>query len=162
MARDATARLYDVDAKRLTFERLNQTGKYDQGDITFYAKEGKLVDLGKLHESIWATRLSGGTRSGVVRLEVTAVGVVAVDGRRTVLRVAGSDKQFVLRNDPNVESADGERPVFQQLRRTAEENQTVRVTGTVEGWRGRWPSVLSSPPAEEPTLRVASFEIAKE
>jgi hypothetical protein len=162
VARDATARLYDVDDKTLAFERLNKTGKYDQGTITFYAKKGKLVDLSKLHESIWATRLSGGTRSGVVSLEVTAVGVVAPEEGKTVLKVTGSEKRFVLENDPGIKLDDGQRSPLEQLRSTEDASQTVRVTGTVVGWKGRWPAVLNKPPADPATIRVTHVEVIKE
>ena len=59
MARDATARLYDVDEDSVVFKKLQKTQKYDQGTISFRSRKGKLIDLDKLHESIWATRLSG-------------------------------------------------------------------------------------------------------
>ena len=44
------------------------------------------VDLDKLQESVWATRLSGGTRSGLVSLEVTAVGEAAVNEKEIILK----------------------------------------------------------------------------
>ena len=96
MACDATARLYDVDEDSVVFIKLHKTKKYDQGTVTFRARKGKLIDLDKLHESIWATRLSGGTRSGLVSLEVTAIGEVGTTGEKIVLKVADSDKEFVL------------------------------------------------------------------
>ena len=94
MARDATARLYDVDDDSVTYKKPRKRGKYDQGTITFRAKKGRLVSLDKLHESIWATRLSGGTRSGLVSLDVTAVGEVMVRGNKTLLSVDGADEYF--------------------------------------------------------------------
>ena len=99
MACDATARLYDVDAKSVLYKKFKLSGSYDHGTVKFSAKKGKLVDLDKLHESIWATRLSGGTRSGLTRLDVTAVGTVVVSEGATVLAVKGSDSHFVLSED---------------------------------------------------------------
>jgi hypothetical protein len=101
VACDATARLYDVDEDSVVFKKLQKTEKYDQGTITFRARKGKLIDLDKLHESIWATRLSGGTRSGLVSLEVTAIGHVVSSKDKTVLRVAGCDAEFVLAQHPD-------------------------------------------------------------
>ena len=80
MARDATARLYDVDADRV---ELN----VKQGLITFRAKKGRAVDLDKLHESIWATRLSGSTGMSLNWIDVTAEGEVVVDQGRWMLKV---------------------------------------------------------------------------
>jgi hypothetical protein len=96
VARDATARLYDVEDSSVVYTKPNQRGKYDHGQIAFKARKGKLVDLDKLHESVWATRLSGGTSSGLVRLDVTAVGKVVADGNKLVLKMDGSKKTFVL------------------------------------------------------------------
>ena len=73
MARDATARLYDVDEDTVVFVKLQQKERYDQGTVTFRARSGKLIDLDKLHESIWATRLSGGTRSGFAVCPLIAI-----------------------------------------------------------------------------------------
>ena len=49
MARDATARLYDVDEDSVVFKKLEKTEKYDQGTITFRARRGRLIDRDKLH-----------------------------------------------------------------------------------------------------------------
>ena len=97
MARDATSRLYDVDEDSVLYKKFKISGRYDHGTIRFSAKQGRLVDLDKLHESIWATRLSGGTRSGLIRLDVTAVGEVVVNESETVLNVTGSDRRFIER-----------------------------------------------------------------
>ena len=61
-----------------------------KGEITFRAREGRLVDLDKLHESIWATRLSGGTGMALNWLDVTAVGEV-ISAPYTVLGWAVGD-----------------------------------------------------------------------
>jgi hypothetical protein len=72
VARDAISRLYDVQASSVVYTKPPKRGKYDHGTVTFKARKGKRIDLDKLHESVWATRLSGGTSSGLVRLDVTA------------------------------------------------------------------------------------------
>src|SRR5262245_4802823 len=64
VARDAIARQYDVDADSVKLE-------IDKGLVTFGAKKGRLVDLDKLHESIWATRLSGKTGMSLDWIDVT-------------------------------------------------------------------------------------------
>jgi hypothetical protein len=160
VARDATARLYDVDEDRLVYKKPSQQGRYDHGTITFQAKKGKLVDLAKLHESIWATRLSGGTHSGAVCLEVTAVGNVEVSESEVLLNVDGMDRQFVLVDDVRAKPQEARPSQFRALRDAAGRGQKiVSVTGYVEGWVGRWPTVLSMPPAKRPALMVTSFQI---
>ena len=156
MACDATARLYDVDEDSVVFKRLQTTESYDQGTIAFRARKGKLIDLDKLHESIWATRLSGGTRSGLVRLEVTVIGEVVETEDGTLLQVAGSDARFTLRESRSEEHAE----VFGQLK-TARDGTSniVRVTGRIDDYRGNWPSVLRKQPARPRRIRVTSFEV---
>ena len=161
MARDATARLYDVDAQSLVFNRLKLTDRYDQATITFRARKDKFIDLEQLHESIWATRLSGGTSSGVVWLKVTAVGEVTASGEETVLNVSGTDRQFVLTDDVGAKPADAEKSALPELRKALADGQhKVSISGYVEGWSGRWPAVLSKPPEKRPKLMVTSFEMA--
>ena len=161
MARDATARLYDVDAQSVVFNRLKLTDRYDQATVTFRARKDKLIDLEQLHESIWATRLSGGTSSGVVCLKVTAVGEVTTSGAETLLNVSAVDRQFVLTNDVSAKPADAEKSGLPELRKSlAEGPHKVTVTGYVEGWSGRWPAVLSKSPEKRPKLMVTSFEMA--
>lgn len=159
MARDATARLYDVDAQSVVFNRLKLTDRYDQATITFRAKKDKLIDLEQLHESVWATRLSGGTSSGVVCLKITAVGQVTTTGDETVLNVSGTDRQFALTDDVAAKPTAGEKSPFPELRKAlAEGLRVMSVTGYVEGWTGRWPAVLSKAPEKRPKLMVTSFE----
>ena len=106
MARDATSRLYDVDQDSFEFQKMNVSKKYDLGVVTFRAKKGKLIDLHKLHESLWATRLSGGTRSGVIYLEVTARGDVDLREDDAILDVEGCDRSFILVNDVEAKPED--------------------------------------------------------
>ena len=159
MARDATARLYDVDDQSVVFKRLKLTDKYDQATITFRAKKGKLIDLEQLHESIWATRLSGGTSSGVVCLQITAIGRVSISGDETVLDVSGTDRQFVLTDDVAAKPTGAEQSSLPELRKALANGQrVVSVTGYVNGWLGRWPAVLSKAPEKRPKLMVISFK----
>ena len=160
MARDATARLYDVDAQSVVFHRLKLTDKYDQATITFRAKKDKLIDLEQLHESVWATRLSGGTSSGVVCLKITAVGQVTTTGDETVLNISGTDRQFFLKDDVAAKPKGAEKSPFPELRKAlADGPRRVSVTGYVDGWAGRWPAVLSKAPERRPMLMVTSFEM---
>lgn len=160
MARDATARLYDVDAQSVVFKRLKLTDKYDQATITFRAKKDNLIDLEQLHESVWATRLSGGTSSGVVCLKITTVGQVTTTGDETVLNVSGTDRQFVLTDDVAAKPTGAEKSPFPELRKAlADSPRIVSVTGYVERWAGRWPAVLSKAPEKRPKLMVTSFEM---
>ena len=158
MARDATSRLYDVDAESLAFKKLNKTGKYDIGTVTFRAKPGKLIDLDKLHESVWATRLSGGTSSGLVSLEVTAAGIIDVGDKETTLKVADVDPEFVLAQNPEPDFKNA----FSELRSALERGEKIAsVSGRLDGWSGRWPEMLKKLPSKPRRILVTRFEVAK-
>jgi hypothetical protein len=162
VAREATARLYDVTRESVVFTKLGQSQRYDHGTITFKAKKGKLLDLDKLHESVWATRLSGGTRSGLVKLEVTAVGQAVLKDKTTVFDVAGSDEHFLLAEDLEEKPANGQKTAFQRMQDSLARGEgVVSVTGRVDGWHGRWPEFLSKLPPKPRKILVSSFETAK-
>jgi hypothetical protein len=149
VARDATARQYDVDADTVVLD-------IKTGLITFRAKKGRLVDLDKLHESIWATRLSGGTGMAINWLDVTAVGQVVVEKTETRLKVTGSDQFFVLRKDPK----DGK--AFDRLQEALKRgDRVVSVTGRVDGWKGHFPPFLKVLPRKPREILVADFVVAK-
>lgn len=158
MARDATARLYDVDADTISFKRFNKTGKYDIGTVTFRAKPGKLIDLDKLHESVWATRLSGGTSSGLVNLEVTAAGTIVVSDKVTTLKVAAEEPEFVLAQNSEADFKNA----FDELRAAlARGDKVSSVSGRLDGWNGRWPEMLKKLPASPRRMLVTRFEVTK-
>jgi hypothetical protein len=147
VARDATARQYDVDADNV---KLN----IDKGEITFRAKKGRLVDLDKLHESIWATRLGVGTGMAMDWLDVTALGELVVEKDRIVLKVKGSDQLFVLK--------EGDKKVFAKLREAGEsKKKSVSVTGRVEDWKGHFPPFLKTLPKKPRVIVVKEFESVK-
>jgi hypothetical protein len=153
VARDATARQYDVDADRVQLD-------IRKGLITFQAKKGRLVDLDKLHESIWATRLSGGTGMALNWIDVTAVGRVAVEDGRTVLKVKGSDESFVLKEAPG--AAPGAETPFRQLCQALDRGEkVVSVTGRLDGWTGHFPPFLKAVPARPRGILVKEFQTAK-
>ena len=155
MAREATARLYDVDEDSVVFKKLNQTEKYDQGVVTFRARKGKLIDLDKLHESIWASRLAHGTRSGLVSLDVVVIGEAIQTRDGMWLKVSGSDAEFVLVKGPSSEQA----KAFAQLAEAAgDERQLMKLTGRVDNYKGRWPSLFRTPVVKPRRLLVTSFE----
>ena len=154
MACDATARLYDVDEDSVVFKKLQKTKAYDQGTVTFRARRGKLINLDKLHESIWATRLSGGTRSGLVKLQVTTYGRVIKTEKGTYLQVSGSDARFKLRPD-----SDKKRAAKFALLSQSGKSKIVRVTGHIYNYRGRWPKVLKKRPAKVRQIVVTSFQV---
>ena len=170
MARDATARLYDVDKDSVVLTRREGPVRYAIGTITFAARKGRLVNLDKLHESIWATRLSGGTRMALSWLEVSAVGEVAsvfpplpprggavVEGK-VILKVTGSHDRFVLTADPKAKAKGDEKAPFERLRRALERGEkVVSVTGRIEGWSGPFPKFLSQLPAKPRTLLITDF-----
>ena len=159
MVREAATRLYDVDRSSVVLKKLNQSEKYDVGTIVMRPKPGKLIDLDQLHESIWATRLSGGTSSGLVSVDVTAVGDVAANANETSLRVVGSDAYFVLGKHPD----DKHRAAFDDLRSALDRGEKViSVSGRLDGWAGRWPDVLRKLPPKPRRILVTEFETAKD
>ena len=148
MARDATARLYDVDADSIVLDK-------KAGTIVFQAKKGRLVSLDKLHESIWATRLGDGTGMALHQLEVTAAGEVVVTGKDVTLKVPGPDQQFILVDDARA-------PVLERLREAVQKGEKVAsVTGRVDGWAGNFTKFLSTLPAQPRRIVVKEFQLAK-
>jgi hypothetical protein len=151
VARDATARLYDVDADSVTLDIKN-------GIVTFHAKKGRLIDLDKLHESIWATRLSGKTGMHLTWIDVTAKGeVVRVNGQ-TRLKVKGTKQYFVLAEAPG----HSEEAPFTRLREALDRGQkVVSVTGRLKGWSGHFPDFLGLLPEKPRVILVQEFQTAK-
>jgi hypothetical protein len=146
-----------VDEDSVVFKKLEKSKKYDQGTVTFRARKGKLIDLDKLHESIWATRLSGGTRSGLVSLDVTAVGQVVTTADATILQVVGSDAHFVLLPSHD----DAQAALFEKLQAETGADVTLRVTGRIDKYMGRWPDVLSSRPTNPRRILVTAYEVTE-
>jgi hypothetical protein len=137
MARDAIARLYDVEKNLVKLEPGPVKESYQAGTIAFQAKKGKSVDLNKFRESIAATRLSGGTRMGMDYLEITARGEVVVSGKEVLLKVAGTGEEFVLTEEAG-------KKALERLRAAGKAGGQVTVTGHVQGWNGRFPDVLKA------------------
>jgi hypothetical protein len=147
VARDATARQYDVDADAVRLD-------IDKGEVTFRAKKGRLVDLDKLHESIWATRLSVGTGMALNWIDVTAVGEVVVEKDRVLLKVKGAEQPFVLKA--------GDKAAFARLRDAAAGGpKSVSVTGRLDEWRGGFMTFLDTLPKKPRVIAVKEFEQVK-
>ncbi|MBI1913725.1 MAG: hypothetical protein HYS12_03065 [Planctomycetes bacterium] len=146
MARDATARLYDVDANLVVMDK-------QAGTITFQARKGRLADLDKLHESIKATRLGDGTGMRLKWLEVTAVGEAIVVDKEVRLKVTGSDQYFVLTD---------EAAPLGRLREVLQRGEKrLRVTGRVDGWTGNLTQFSRKLPDKPRRIVVNRFEVVK-
>jgi hypothetical protein len=161
MARDAIARLYDVDARLmkltpLPHDKRPNVGNYLPGLIEFEAKKGKSVDLDQMHESISATRLSGNTNMRMDYLEITIRGQVTERGKDLILTVSGTGQELVLGDDVDVKGG------LEKLRKAlADGAKVTTVTGRVQGWFGRFPEVMSAwgkTQDQKRTLGVISFE----
>jgi hypothetical protein len=150
------------------------SGRYRHGTITFAARKGKSIDLGKLSESLRATRLGKNTRSGVNYLDVTAEGKVTVAGKETLLEVSGAGEKFVLGEDPRAKPRPGATTTYQRLKEALARGEKIaRVTGRLTTWSGQWPRVLSDlaaqpqkdeekPAARKPTpIIVTDFQTVK-
>jgi hypothetical protein len=123
----------EKESVKLTCEA--DEGKYRPGTVTFRAKEGKSINLGKIQELIAATRLSGHTNMRVDYLEITVRGNLLLRDDTAVLQVSGAGQQFELEAD--------DRTLAKTLLEAAERSeQAVTVVGRVDGWRGRFPVVL--------------------
>ena len=161
MAWDAIARQYDVDADSTKLTRPNdQKGGYQLGTIEFAAKKGKSIDLDKIHESITATRLSGGTSMGMDYLEITAKGEAIKRGEELVFKVSGTGQELVLSEEPDAKGG------LQRLREAVARGDKVStITGRVPGWNGRFPAVLAAwakaPDAQKRKLTVVDFTVEK-
>jgi hypothetical protein len=158
MAVDAISRQYDVDADSTKLTRPpDQKDGYQLGTIEFVAKKGKSIDLDKIHESITATRLSGGTNMRMDYLEITAKGEVIERDKELILKVSGTNQELVLSEEPTAKGA------LQRLREAlAHGDKVATVTARVPGWTGRFPDVLSAwakaPEAQKRRLAVTGFE----
>jgi hypothetical protein len=145
------------------------TGRYRNGTITFVARKGASINLEKILQSLKATRLFKGTRSGVNFLDITAEGEVVVVDKETLLKVSGTGEQFRLGDDPKVKRKEGEKTPFQRLQQTLARGEKIAsVTGRVQGWSGRWPDVLrqlagkEKPADQKPALlMVTDFQTVK-
>jgi hypothetical protein len=165
VARDAIARLYDVEKNSVKLVAEPAKGSYQPGTILFSARKNKSIDLDKMYASLQATRLSGGTRMGIDYLEITATGQVVAAERDVLLKVAGTAQQFALGDDPSAKPKEGEKSPFQRLQEALARGAKVTgVTGRVQGWNGVFPVVLRSWPDEAtkkpPMLIVTDFQTA--
>jgi hypothetical protein len=164
VARDAIARQFDVDKNSVRIEILSDKGEYRPGLITFQAKKGRSIDLDKMHASIQATRLSGGTGMSMNYLEITAGGEVSAGEKEISLKVAGTGQIFALGEDPDSKPKSGGKSAFQRLREAVGRGEKVTsVTGRVEGWSGGFPVVMRNWPTarKQARLLVTDFETAK-
>ena len=157
MARDAIARLYDVDKNSIDLD-------IPAGTIRFRARQGKSIDLDKILASFRATRLSGRTGMEVRYLELTAVGKAAAVGQDVAFAVSGTKQRFRLGEEPKPGASAGGATPLQRLRESLSKGDAVTsVTGRVQGWKGLVPDMLRSPPGEPgkpPLLIVTGFRTA--
>jgi hypothetical protein len=154
VARDATARLYDVDASLVGLDK-------KAGTISFQAKKGRVVDLDLLHESIWATRLGDGTGMTLKWLDVTAEGEVTGSEKEVRLKVRGRDQYFLLGDDPNA-ATPKEKEAFQRLREALQRGEkVVSVMGRVENWQGNLTQFSKTLPAKPRRILVKDFQTVK-
>jgi hypothetical protein len=152
VARDATARLYDVDANSVVLNK-------QAGTIAFRARKGRVVPLDQLHESIWATRLGDGTGMTLIWLDVTARGEV-LPGKEITLKAPGGES-FRLGEDEEAPTPEA-RTAFRRLRDALGRGEkVVSVTGRVEGWKGNLTQFSKKLPDRPRRILVKDFETAR-
>lgn len=137
MAVDAIARQSDVDKNSVVLFCDPKRAAYSPGTITFFAKKGRSIDLGQIHESIAATRLSGITNMRVNYLEITVRGKMVARGKDLFLAISGTDQELLLGGDTFTLERQ-----MQELSKRPEE--VVTLVGRVDGWSGRFPIVLKA------------------
>jgi hypothetical protein len=125
----------EKDSVKLTCE--TEEGKYRPGKITFDARTGRSINLGKIQEAITATRLSGNTNMRVGYLEIVVRGILILRDQEPVLQVSGSELEFEL-------AADDRHLDKRLLESAGRSEETVTVVGRVDGWNGRFPVVLKT------------------
>ena len=123
----------EKDSVKLSCE--TDEGKYRPGKITFQAKEGKSINLGKIQEAIADTRLSGNTDMRVDYLKITVRGNLILRNKEPVLLVSGAKQEFEL-------AADDRKLEKRLLELAGPTGVAVTVEGRVDGWNGRFPVVL--------------------
>lgn len=159
--RDAVARQSDVEKDSVELTCETNGGKYRPGQVTFKAKPGRSINLGKIQEAIAATRLSGHTNMRVNRLEIVVRGDLVLRNHEAFLLVSGVEQELRLEADDRI--------LEQRLREGAARSaEAVTVVGRVDGWSGRFPVILrtlkrryggdSAPPV---LLVITSLEIAE-
>ena len=105
-------------------------------------------------ESMAAWRVANVTLTGGVRLKENDVVLSAA---------AGSDRELLLLEGPQVSPKNGEKSAYRQMRDAlARGERVVSVSGSVDRWSGRWPDVLRKPPPKSWRILVTSFQIDKE
>ncbi|MEO8166041.1 MAG: hypothetical protein ABI619_11665, partial [Betaproteobacteria bacterium] len=97
----------------------------------------------------------GGTRSGLVSLEVTAVGEVVNAEDKLRLKVSGSNKEFELAKHTDEQHA----AAFAKLQ--ASEGEAVKLTGVIDNYAGQWPGVLKNKPVNPRRILVTGVELAE-
>lgn len=136
MARDAAARLYDVEKNLVKLD-------IPRGLITVQPKRGRSLDLDRLRESLQATRLSGRTGMEVIHLEITVRGRLRSSNGDVFLDVPGTSERFKLDEAPPAKGGAAPKPVLPRLREAATGKEPVAaITGRVAGWTGLFPDVL--------------------
>jgi hypothetical protein len=157
VARDATARLYDVDANSVKMDKI-------EGTIRFQARNGRLVPLDQLHESIKSTRLGDGTGMALQWLEVKVRGKVVIDPaveKEIKIDIPGSDQYFLLGEDPTAPTQ-AEKTAFKRLREAlARGEQVGSVSGRLDGWKGNLTQLSKQLPEKPRRLLVRDFETVK-
>ena len=158
MARDAISRQYDVEKNSMIYTCEGEKGSYRPGVITFFPKKGKTLDIDKIRESINATRLSGGTGMKVDYFEITALGDVTFGPGEPMLKVSGTEQQFILGEDPTAKGS------LQKLRDAVQRGDKIAsVSGRLPGWNGVFPAVLRALAKDQspPRLLLTGFEVSK-
>jgi len=153
VARDATARLYDVDANLVAMDK-------KAGTITFRARKGRMIPLDQLHESIKATRLGDNTGMTLLWLDVKAEGKVVGD-KELQLQIPGSAEAFLLGEDPTA-ATEAEKTALRRLREALERGEkVVSVTGRLDGWKGNLTQFSKKLPDKPRRILVKDFETVK-
>jgi hypothetical protein len=124
--------------------------------LTFRSKPGKSLDPRAIHAALKQTRLGKGAGSVLSYFRLTAVGRITAE-KELRLRVRGTNLEFVLAESPDKPDKGG-RTLLQHLRGQLSKGPgDLEVTGYLDGWKGRFPTVLKNEVPKALVLQVIAF-----
>jgi hypothetical protein len=134
----------------------------EKSTLTFRPTPGKSLDPSAIHAALKPTRLGKNAGSVLSYFQLTAVGTITGE-KELRLKVRETDLTFVLADIPEAKPDRGGRTLLQHLRsELARSPGAVQVTGYLDGWKGRFPEVLTKEASRVPVLQVIDFQIRKD
>ena len=129
----------------------------ERSTLTFRPNPGKSLDPSAIHAALKPTRLGKNAGSILSYFRLTAVGPITGE-KELRLRVRGTNREFVLADTPEAKPDKGGRTLLQHLRGQLSKGPgDLEVTGYLDGWKGRFPTVLKNEVPKALVLQVIAF-----